>query len=209
MGEYVMTTVTVGGPLASRDAVAALIAAAVVYFAEADSLVIVTAYRTGSCLEISTSSARPDHTVQGLDAYRPASALDAKREAWARRLPADHRAIWDFLIDLAPEQRTDLFALCAGLSINAMHSAYDRRPEAMPHADQLAGLVGLDMTRDWKPTAASYFGRVTKGKILAAAPASPCHLAAVHRRADAWCSGWVRASAPYRCALAARLDCRV
>ncbi|KMO39329.1 ParB/RepB/Spo0J family partition protein [Methylobacterium aquaticum] len=131
--------------------------------------VIVTAYRAASCLEVSTSSARPDHSVQGLDAYRPASALDVKREAWARRLPADHRAIWDFLVDLGPEQRTDLFALCAGLSVNAMHTQYDRRPaEVMPHADQLAQLVGLDMTRDWQPTAANYFSRVTKGKILAA-----------------------------------------
>jgi ParB family transcriptional regulator, chromosome partitioning protein len=131
--------------------------------------VIVTAYRAASCLEVSTSSARPDHTVQGLEAYRPASALDARREAWARRLPADHRAIWDFLVDLTNEERTELFALCAGLSVNAMHSAYDRRPaEVMPHADQLATLVGLDMTRDWKPTAANYFSRVTKGKILAA-----------------------------------------
>ncbi|BCM87659.1 ParB/RepB/Spo0J family partition protein [Methylobacterium indicum] len=131
--------------------------------------VIVTGYRAASCLEVSTSSARPDHTVQGLDTYRPASALDAKREAWAKRLPADHRAIWDFLVDLAPEQRTDLFALCAGLSVNAMHCAYDRRPpEVMPHADQLAQLVGLDMTRDWRPTSSNYFSRVTKGKILAA-----------------------------------------
>lgn len=39
MGEYVMTTVTVGGPLAGLEGVAALIAAAGVYFAEADSLV--------------------------------------------------------------------------------------------------------------------------------------------------------------------------
>ncbi len=131
--------------------------------------VIVTGYRAASCLEVSTSSARPDHTVQGLDAYRPASALDAKREAWAKRLPADHRGIWDFLVDLGPEQRADLFALCAGLSVNAMHTQYDRRPaEVMPHADQLAQLVGLDMTRDWRPTAANYFSRVTKGKILAA-----------------------------------------
>ena len=60
----------------------------------------------------------------------------------ARRLPADHRAIWDFLVDLGPEQRTDLFALCAGLSVNAMHTQYDRRPaEVMPHADQLAVLA--------------------------------------------------------------------
>jgi ParB family chromosome partitioning protein len=130
--------------------------------------VLVTAYRTGSCLEISTTSARPDHTVQGLEAYRPASALDAKREAWAKRMPADHAAIWDFLVALAPEQRTELFALCAGLSVNAVHSPYDRRPEAMPHADRLAQLVGLDMTQDWKPTATNYFSRVTKGRILAA-----------------------------------------
>ncbi len=130
--------------------------------------VIVTAYRTGTCMEISASSARPDHSVQGLDAYRPASALDTRREAWARRLPADHRAIWDFLVDLGSEERTELFALCAGLSINAAHSPHDRRPEAMPHADQLATLVGLDMTRDWKPTAANYFNRVTKGRILEA-----------------------------------------
>ena len=38
----------------------------------------------------------------------------------------------------------------------------------MPHADQIATLVGLDMTRDWKPTAANYFNRVTKGRILEA-----------------------------------------
>lgn len=130
--------------------------------------VIVNAYRTGTCLDVSTTSSRVDHTVQGLDAYRPATALEARREAWAKRLPEDHRAIWDFLVDLDPEQRTELFALCAGLSVNAMHTPYDRRPEALPHADRLAQLVRLDMTRDWTPTAANYFSRVTKGKILAA-----------------------------------------
>ncbi len=93
--------------------------------------VIVSGYRAASCLEISTSSARPDHSVQGLDTFRPAGSLDARREAWARRLPADHQAIWDFLVDLAPDSRTELFALCAGLSVHAMHVHYDRRtPEA-------------------------------------------------------------------------------
>jgi ParB family chromosome partitioning protein len=130
--------------------------------------VIGLGYRTGTCLEVVTTSSRVDHTVQGLDAFRPATALDARREAWAKRLPEDHHAIWDFLIALAPEERTELFALCAGLSVNAMHSPYDRRLDALPHADRLAHLVGLDMTRDWTPTAANYFGRVTKTRILAA-----------------------------------------
>ncbi|WP_179945792.1 hypothetical protein [Methylobacterium indicum] len=39
MGEYVMTTVTIGGPLASAQAVAALIAAAGRYFGETERLV--------------------------------------------------------------------------------------------------------------------------------------------------------------------------
>ena len=130
--------------------------------------VIVLGYGTGTCLEVSTTSSRVDRSVQGLGAFRPASALDARREAWAKRLPEDHHAIWDLLVDLAPEERTELFALCAGLSVNAMHSPYDRRPDALPHADRLARLVGLDMTRDWSPTAANYFGRVTKIRILAA-----------------------------------------
>ena len=39
MGEYVMTTVTIGGPLSGVDAVAALVEAAGTYFAEADRLV--------------------------------------------------------------------------------------------------------------------------------------------------------------------------
>ncbi|MGW5961059.1 hypothetical protein ACWFOD_24790, partial [Methylorubrum thiocyanatum] len=93
--------------------------------------------------------------VQGLEAYRSASALDARREAWAKCLPADHAAMWDFPSDFAPEQRTELFERCAGLSVNAMHSAYKRRPEAMLHANRLAQLVGLDMNRDWRPTGSS------------------------------------------------------
>ena len=130
--------------------------------------VIVNAYRTGTCLEITATSGRVDQGVQGLAGFRPATGLDARREAWARRLPQEHGAIWDALLALPAEDRSDLFALCAGLSVNAMHSLYDRRVEAMPHADRLAGLVSLDMSRDWTPTAANYFGRVTKPRILAA-----------------------------------------
>jgi ParB family chromosome partitioning protein len=130
--------------------------------------VIVHAFRVGTCLDLTASCTRADATVKGLDAFRPARVLDARREAWAKRLPSEHGAIWDFLIALAPEERTELFALCAGLSVNAMHSLYDRRVEAMRHADQLARLVQLDPSRDWQPTAANYFDRVPKARILAA-----------------------------------------
>ena len=155
--------------LALREAVADDPEAAFVAVLHAMTIrVIVSAYRASTCLEITATCGRVDHSVSGLADFRPATGLDARREAWARRLPEDHGAIWDFLIALPPEERTELFALCAGLSVNAMHSFHDRRVDAMPHADRLAGLVGLDMSRDWTPTAANYFARVTKPRILAA-----------------------------------------
>jgi ParB family chromosome partitioning protein len=45
-----------------------------------------------------------------------------------------------------------------------------RRTEraASAHADLLAEVLGLDMTATWKPTVASYFGRVSKERIIEA-----------------------------------------
>jgi ParB family transcriptional regulator, chromosome partitioning protein len=36
------------------------------------------------------------------------------------------------------------------------------------HADRLTAALGLDMAEWWQPTAESYFGRVSKARILAA-----------------------------------------
>jgi ParB family transcriptional regulator, chromosome partitioning protein len=50
-----------------------------------------------------------------------------------------------------------------------VHETYNRRPKAIAHADRLAEMVGLDMAAlGWRPTVDAYFGRVTKGRILAA-----------------------------------------
>jgi len=54
-----------------------------------------------------------------------------------------------------------------GLTVNAMHEAYNRRPKAIAHADRMAEAVGLDMVEaGWRPTVANYLGRVTKARIL-------------------------------------------
>ncbi|MFY9294864.1 MAG: ParB/RepB/Spo0J family partition protein [Methylorubrum rhodinum] len=128
--------------------------------------VIVNSYKASSCLEVVTRSSLPDQSVKELDAFAPAMALDARRDAWAKRLPADHGEIWGYLIDLDVEARTDLFALCAGLSVNAMHEPYNRRPDTTVRANDLAALVRLDMSQSWEATAANYFNRVTKTRIL-------------------------------------------
>jgi len=42
----------------------------------------------------------------------------------------------------------------------------ERKPRATAMADRLAEAVTLDMTAHWRPTARTYFGRVTKTHIL-------------------------------------------
>ncbi len=60
-----------------------------------------------------------------------------------------------------------LFAHCIGLTINAVHQPYDRRPKALRHAGRLASAVTLDMAAaGWKPTVDAFLGRVTKARIL-------------------------------------------
>jgi hypothetical protein len=47
--------------------------------------------------------------------------------------------------------------------VKAHGGATDRQ---LAHAGQLADALDLDVTRCWKPTAASYFGRVSKAETI-------------------------------------------
>ena len=70
-------------------------------------------------------------------------------------------------LDLAGQ--VDLLAHCASLTVNVMHLPKQRMDTAaLAHADVLPQTLGLDMTTTWAPTAASYFGRVSKERIIEA-----------------------------------------
>lgn len=81
MGEYGMTTVTVGGPLPGPEAVAALIAAASVYFAEAGSLVH-EALAEGT--NVTFEDAQDFGLTPNLDRFCQANGLPYQR-AWIAR----------------------------------------------------------------------------------------------------------------------------
>ncbi|MNT68522.1 hypothetical protein D3C72_2067630 [compost metagenome] len=49
-----------------------------------------------------------------------------------------------------------------------MRDPHDRRPAAWGQAEALATAVGLDMAGTWSATAASYFSRVPKARVLEA-----------------------------------------
>ncbi|TWA88911.1 ParB/RepB/Spo0J family partition protein [Bradyrhizobium stylosanthis] len=85
---------------------------------------------------------------------------------WARQMPRDVGGLWEFVVELDHDSRMALFAHCTALTVNAVKLPFDLRPRALAAAGRLGGAVALDMTGYWRPTVASYLGRVTKATIL-------------------------------------------
>jgi hypothetical protein len=70
--------------------------------------------------------------------------------------------------ELDHDSRMALFAHCVALTVNAVKLPCERRSRTQATADKLAEAVSLDMTGYWRPTVRTYFGRITKARILEA-----------------------------------------
>ena len=166
LSDRLMTELTTHRTLALREAVAN--DPDVAFRATLHALCLKLFYRYGfdTCLEIEAKSVLFGN-ASGLSDTASAKAIDARHKQWSDWMPKDAGELWNALTDLDGDSRQALFAHCVGLTINAVHQPYDRRPTALQHADRLATAVQLDMTAaGWAPTSDSYLGRVTKARIL-------------------------------------------
>ena len=126
-------------------------------------------YALHSCLELDLKSVAFTAQAPGLNDTPLARSLTDRHQFWLATLPKQPEDLWGALSRLDLPEREALFAHCVGLSVNAVHEAYHRRPQALAHADVLAQAVGLDMAAaGWTATADSYLGRVTKARIVEA-----------------------------------------
>ncbi len=126
-------------------------------------------YRYGcdSCLDIEPKTAAFGSLAPGLGDTKLAATVDARHREWSERLPDEPGDLWDALAALDAEQQQALFAHCVSLTVNAVNEAYNRRPRAIAHADQLAGALSLDIAATgWAPSVDNFLGRVTKARIL-------------------------------------------
>ncbi|MGE0182807.1 MAG: ParB/RepB/Spo0J family partition protein [Parvularculaceae bacterium] len=120
-----------------------------------------------TCLQLNASEVAMRSDAAGLADSIAANAIEVRHDAFIAQMPADAAALWGWLLAADPETRSDLFAHCVALTVNAVHEPYNRRPRAMAHADALAETLVLDMNgAGWRPTAEGYFARVTKAQIL-------------------------------------------
>ncbi|GAN75836.1 ParB/RepB/Spo0J family partition protein [Acidisphaera rubrifaciens] len=126
-------------------------------------------YGSDSCLDLDLKSVSFSAQAPGLNDSAAAEAIRVRHETWGKALPKNSADLWNALQGWDGDSRGALFAHVVSLSVNAVHEAWNRRPRAFAHADQLAQAVDLDMAAaGWQPTVDNFLGRVTKGRILQA-----------------------------------------
>lgn len=121
-----------------------------------------------SCLSIRIDSPALSHHAEGIDDGPAARAIAERHEEWARLMPQEAGALWDWLIALDRDSRDALLAHVVGQSVNALILPHERRINAIHDADRLAQTTGLAMRDYWSPTVPAYLGRVTKTAIMQA-----------------------------------------
>ncbi len=155
--------------LALRHALGAVPHLTVLAGLHALSLRVFYPYALDTCLDLDAKSVGFGTQAPGLKDTALARSLEERHQGWVARLPRDPAELWDALADFDAENRLGLFAHCVGLTVNAVHEAWNRRPRALAHADKLAEAVRLDMAAaGWAPTVDNYLGRVTKARIVQA-----------------------------------------
>jgi ParB family chromosome partitioning protein len=122
----------------------------------------------GTCLEITLKSASLSGHAPGIDESPAEKQIGERHAAWGKRLPDDSEGLWTFVQGLSDADRSGLLAHCVSLTANAIHARGFRAEGTEAHVMVLAREVALDMTAYWQPTAASYFGRVSKERIVGA-----------------------------------------
>ncbi|KRA52043.1 MULTISPECIES: ParB/RepB/Spo0J family partition protein [Pseudomonadota] len=129
-----------------------------------------TFYRGGeaSCLEIRLTSAYLASHADGIEDTPAAQALADRHAGWASDMPREVADLWAFVAGLDQASLMALLAHCVSLTVNAVRTPWEQKPNARATAEKLASAVALDMTAHWTPTTPTYLDRVTKAHILAA-----------------------------------------
>jgi ParB family chromosome partitioning protein len=168
MSEKLVAELTAYRTSAPRNELALHPATALIALVHALALATFFEGSDGSCLEITPKSAWLSGHAPGID-ESPAERLIGERHAgWAKRMPEAGKTLWTFVHELSDAERLELLAHCVSLTANAIRASRHGSGESEAHAAVLAREVGLDMTVYWQPTAASYFNRVSKERIVEA-----------------------------------------
>lgn len=121
-----------------------------------------------SCLDVTVRTVYLSGHAAGIDESPQGRAYSDRQAELAKDLPADVADLWDALLGFTQEQLMHLLAHCAALTVDAVVRPDATSSQTLKHAEALSQAVSLDMAAHWQPTAANYFGQVTKSVIVEA-----------------------------------------
>ena len=169
LSERLLIDLTAHRTMGLRDAVQADVNVALTVVVHALALqVFYPAWGSWTPLQLRLSVTGLERLAPGVSDGPAGRRVADRLEAWGARLPEEARDLWAVLAVMPPSDLLDLMACCAGVGVYAVRDPHDRKPDALAHAETLATATGLDMTGTWSATAASYFSRVSKARVLEA-----------------------------------------
>ena len=169
LSERLLIDLTAHRTMGLRDAVQADVNVALTVVVHALALqVFYPAWGTWTPLQLRLSVTGLERLAPGVSDGPAGRRVADRLEAWGARLPEEACDLWAVLAPMAPSDLLDLMACCAGVGLYAVRDPHDRKPDALAHAETLATATGLDMNGTWSATAASYFSRVSKARVLEA-----------------------------------------
>lgn len=169
LSERLLMDLTAHKTMGLRDAVQADVAAALATVVHAMALqVFYPGYGDFTPLQLRLSVGGLERHAPGVGDGPAGRRVADRLEAWGARLPERAADLWAVMASMGRSDLLDLLACCAGAGLHAVRDPHDRRPGAWAQAEKLAAAVRLDMTGTWSATAASYFSRVSKTRVLEA-----------------------------------------
>jgi len=169
LSDRLLIDLTAHKTMGLRDAVQGDVSAALATVVHAMALqVFYPGYGDFTPLQLRLSAGGLERLAPGVGDSPAGRRVTDRCEAWGARLPEQAGDLWEVLVSMPRSDLLDLMACCAGAGLYAVRDPHDRRPGAWAQAETLATAVGLDMTGTWSATAASYFSRVPKARVLEA-----------------------------------------
>ena len=110
-----------------------------------------------------------DSHAKGIETSLAQTRLSEIHSQWLKRIPAEAKELWQWLLDQDQTVVIELLGFCIGQTVHAVRLHHDSRTAPrFVAADQLAQALNLDMADWWTATAESYLSRVKKEQILEA-----------------------------------------
>ena len=122
-------------------------------------------YHTGdTALQVTASPVY----LRGIEGTRAQDAVESLREQWGEHIPGSAEDLFAWCLAQPQDRLLQLLAFCAAQTVNAVLPKNERAATSrMEHAALLADALMLDMAAWFTPTAANYFGKVSKAQIIA------------------------------------------